>query len=104
MPNPSTIATLERRATLEAAAQPLPVFRARKRPARSRPCMLGSCEPNPIVKARPEVPGTEVFEQMFVASRKQFVAMAYSILRSTEDAEDAVQILGNPVRVRSLGE
>jgi RNA polymerase sigma factor (sigma-70 family) len=53
--------------------------------------MLGSCKPNPVVKARPEVPGTDVFEQMFVASRKQFVAMAYSILRNTEDAEDAVQ-------------
>src|SRR5215469_12385955 len=65
MPNPSTRATFDRRATLGAAAQPLP--------------------------ARPEVPGTEVFEQMFVASRKQFVAMAYSILRNTEDAEDAVQ-------------
>jgi RNA polymerase sigma-70 factor (ECF subfamily) len=28
---------------------------------------------------------------MFVASRQQFVAIAYSILRNTEDAEDAVQ-------------
>jgi len=28
---------------------------------------------------------------MFVACRKQFVAIAYSILRNTEDAEDAVQ-------------
>jgi len=28
---------------------------------------------------------------MFVASRKQFLAIAYSILRNTEDAEDAVQ-------------
>jgi RNA polymerase sigma-70 factor, ECF subfamily len=53
--------------------------------------MVGSCELNPVVKARPEVPGADVFEQMFVASRKQFVAMAYSILRNTEDAEDAVQ-------------
>ena len=85
MPNPSTKATLNRRAILGAAAQP------RKRPARTGFCMLGSCEPNPDVKARPEVPGTDVFEQMFVASRKQFVAMAYSILRNTEDAEDAVQ-------------
>ena len=91
MLNPSTRATFDRRATLGAAAQPLPVFRARKTPARSGSCMLGDCEPNPVVKARPEVPGTEVFEQMFVASRKQFVAMAYSILRNTEDAEDAVQ-------------
>jgi RNA polymerase sigma-70 factor, ECF subfamily len=91
MPKPSSSVTFSRRISARAAGQPLPVFRARKRPVRAGSCMLGSCEPNPDVKARPEVPGTDVFEQMFVASRKQFVAMAYSILRNTEDAEDAVQ-------------
>src|SRR6516165_24972 len=84
MPNPSSSPTFSRRASLGAAAKPLPTLRARKRPERSGSCKLGSCEPN-------HVPGTEAFEQMFVASRQQFVAMAYSILRNTEDAEDAVQ-------------
>lgn len=89
MPKPSSSVTFSRRISAGAAGQP--VFRARKRPVRAGSCMLGSCKPNPVVKARPEVPGTDVFEQMFVASRKQFVAKAYSILRNTEDAEDAVQ-------------
>ena len=84
MPNPSSSPTFSRRASLGAAAKPLPTLRARKRPERSGSCKLGSCEAN-------HVPGTEAFEQMFVASRQQFVAMAYSILRNTEDAEDAVQ-------------
>jgi RNA polymerase sigma-70 factor, ECF subfamily len=91
MPKPFSSVTFSRRISAGAAGQPLPVFRARKRPVRAGSCMLGSCKPNPVVKARPEVPGTDVFEQMFVASRKQFVAKAYSILRNTEDAEDAVQ-------------
>lgn len=33
----------------------------------------------------------EAFEQLLLTSRAQFVAMAYSILRNKEDAEDAVQ-------------
>jgi RNA polymerase sigma-70 factor (ECF subfamily) len=33
----------------------------------------------------------EAFEQMLLTSRAKFVAMAYSILRNKEDAEDAVQ-------------
>jgi acyl-CoA synthetase (AMP-forming)/AMP-acid ligase II len=33
----------------------------------------------------------EAFQQMFVAYRPKFVAMAHSILRNREDAEDAVQ-------------
>jgi len=70
---------------------PQPVFRARKRSARSGSCKPASCEPDHFVEAQVEVPGTEAFEEMFVASRKQFVATAYSILRNTEDAEDAVQ-------------
>jgi RNA polymerase sigma-70 factor, ECF subfamily len=35
--------------------------------------------------------GRKAFEEMFVASRPKFVAMARSILRNREDAEDAVQ-------------
>ena len=43
------------------------------------------------VHARAEALGREAFEEMFVASRPNFVAIAYSILRTREDAEDAVQ-------------
>ncbi len=35
--------------------------------------------------------GSEAFEEMFVASRPKFVAIARTILRNREDAEDAVQ-------------
>jgi RNA polymerase sigma-70 factor, ECF subfamily len=91
MPNQSSSVTFSRRISAGAAAQPLSVLRVRKRSVRAGSCMLGSCEPNLVVKARPEVPGTDAFERMFVESRRQFVAMAYSILRNTEDAEDAVQ-------------
>jgi RNA polymerase sigma-70 factor, ECF subfamily len=87
MPNSSSSATFNRRANVGADTKPLTIFRARKRSAQSGSCKLRRCEPNHFV----EVPeGTEVFEEMFVASRRQFVAIAYSILRNREDAEDAV--------------
>ena len=53
-----------------AISKPLPVFRIRKRSVRS---------------------GWEAFEEMFVASRSKFVAIARNILHNSEDAEDAVQ-------------
>ena len=89
MPNRSSSVTFSRRASLGAAIKP--VFRGRKASARSGSCKLKRCEPNHLVKTRGEVPGTEVFQEMFVTSRQQFVAMAYSIVRNKEDADDAVQ-------------
>src|SRR6516225_11425273 len=89
MPNASSSVSFSRRAGLGAAIKP--VFRGRKASARSGPCKLRRCEPNHLVITRIEVPGTEAFQEMFVASRQQFVAMAYSIVRNREDAEDAVQ-------------
>ncbi len=58
--------------------------------------MLTSCKPashesHNLVEAGPEVTGMEAFQEMFVASRSKFVAMAHAILRNREDAEDAVQ-------------
>jgi len=91
MPNPSSGVTRSRRVNVGAVTTPQPVFRPRKRSARSGSCKAGGCEPDHFVKAQGEVPGTKAFEEMFVVSRKQFVAIAYSILRNTEDAEDAVQ-------------
>src|SRR6516162_2397290 len=89
MPDPSSSVTFSRRASLGVAIKP--VFRGREASARSGVCKLRRCEPNHLVKTRGEAPGTEAFQEMFVASRQQFVAMAYSIVRNREDAEDAVQ-------------
>ena|SRR5215469_10748051 len=89
MSNASSCVTSSRGASLAGAAIK-PVFRERKAPARSGSCKLRRCEPNHLVKTQGEVLGTEAFQDMFVTSRQQFVAMAYSIVRNTEDAEDAV--------------
>ena len=91
MPNPSSGATLSRRANAGAAAKPLPVLSVRKRSARSGSRKPVGCEPNHPVKTQLEIPTTETFHEMFVTSRPKFVATAYSILRNIEDAEDAVQ-------------
>ena len=40
---------------------------------------------------RPDSVGTEALEEMFASSRTRFLAIAYSVLRNKEDAEDAVQ-------------
>jgi len=91
MPSPSSSVTFNRRTNVGPDTKALTSFRVRKRLARSGSGKPGSCEPNHFIEARGKVLGTEAFEEMFVASRKQFVAIAYSILRNTEDAEDAVQ-------------
>ncbi len=91
MPNPSSGATLSRRASAGAAASPRPVLRVRKRSARLGSPTPVSCEPNHPVQTQLEIPTTETFHEMFVKSRSKFVAAAYSILRNIEDAEDAVQ-------------
>lgn len=44
-----------------------------------------------FVPAQPEGHEWEAVQEMFLASRPRFVALAYSILRNKEDAEDAVQ-------------
>ncbi len=44
-----------------------------------------------FVPAQPEGHEWEAVQKLFLASRPRFVALAYSILRNKEDAEDAVQ-------------
>jgi RNA polymerase sigma-70 factor, ECF subfamily len=73
------------------ASQPLPVFRRAKKNTRSAPSKTASCGACSLVETREEVLGKEALEEMFVASRKRFLAIAYSILRDGEDAQDAVQ-------------
>jgi RNA polymerase sigma-70 factor, ECF subfamily len=73
------------------ASQPLPVFRTAKKNMRSAPSKTASCGACSLVETREEVLGKEALEEMFVVSRKRFLAIAYSILRDREDAQDAVQ-------------
>src|SRR6202166_4278035 len=79
------------RTNAAAISKPLPVFRTRKRNARSTSCESPSYEAHNVAETRAEVIGTEAFEEMFVASRQKFIATAHAILRNREDAEDAVQ-------------
>jgi len=44
-----------------------------------------------LVETQEKVLTKVALEEMFVASRQKFLAIAYSILRNREDAEDAVQ-------------
>jgi RNA polymerase sigma-70 factor, ECF subfamily len=79
------------RTNAAAISKPLPVFRTKKGNVRSTSCKSPSYEADNVVETRAEVIGREAFEEMFVASRPKFVAMAHGILRNREDAEDAVQ-------------
>ncbi len=79
------------RANAAAISKPLHVFRTRKTTMRSTSCESPSCEAYNVAETRSEVIGREAFQEMFVASRSKFVAMASAILRNREDAEDAVQ-------------
>jgi RNA polymerase sigma-70 factor, ECF subfamily len=79
------------RTNAAAISKPLPVLRTRKWNARSTSCESPSYEAHNVAETRAEAIGTEAFEEMFVASRPKFVAMAHAILRNREDAEDAVQ-------------
>jgi len=79
------------RANVAAISTPLPVFRTRKRSMRPSSWESPSHDVKNVVETQAELLGREAFEVMFVASRSKFVAMAYSILRNREDAEDAVQ-------------
>ncbi len=72
-------------------SKPLPVFRGRKRNPVSTSYKPASHESHNLVEAGPEVMGMEAFQEMFVAYRPKFVAIAHAILRNREDAEDAVQ-------------
>lgn len=87
----SRSASLVGRTNAAAVSKALPVFRARKRNMRSTSCESSSYEAHNAAETRADVIGTEVFEEMFEASRQKFVATAHAILRNREDAEDAVQ-------------
>ena len=79
------------RANAATTSKPLPVFRTRKRSMRSTSCESPSYEAHNVAETRAELIGREAFEEMLVALRPKFVAMACTVLRNREDAEDAVQ-------------
>ncbi|HET7107489.1 MAG TPA: RNA polymerase sigma factor [Candidatus Acidoferrum sp.] len=87
----SRAASVSRHASAPEFSEALPVFRRSKRIVRSTSCGTASDLAHNLVKTRAEVLGREALEVMFAASRSKFVAIAYSILRNREDAEDAVQ-------------
>ena len=74
-----------------AVSEPLSVFGGRKRKVRSSSRKSSRQESQNLVDGRREASGVQAFQEMFLASRPRFVAMANAILRNREDAEDAVQ-------------
>lgn len=87
----SRIAIVSRHTSAPEFSGALPVFRRSKRIGRSTSCGTTSDLAHNLVKTRAEVLGRGALEEMFAASRSKFVAIAYSILRNREGAEDAVQ-------------
>src|SRR5258705_997293 len=65
--------------------------RARNNHLRPRSRAAASYTSRRFVPAQPEGHEWEAVQEMFLSSRPRFVALAYSILRDKEDAEDAVQ-------------
>jgi hypothetical protein len=90
----STSASFSGRTDAAAVDKHRPVFRGRKGNARFSACNSASSELRSSVDTRSETQGMEAFEEMVVASRSKFVALAQAILRNREDAEDAVQNAG----------
>jgi RNA polymerase sigma-70 factor, ECF subfamily len=84
-------ASLVGRANAAAISKPVPIFRTRKKSVLLTSCESASYEACNRAETRAEVMGKAAFEEMFVASRPKFLAIARSILRTKEDAEDAVQ-------------
>src|ERR1700739_2393979 len=74
-----------------AARKPLPIFRRLRKNVRSATSGTATHGPRKQVEAPEEILTKEALEEMFVESRNRFLAIAYSILRNREDAQDAVQ-------------
>ena len=74
-----------------AARKSLPVFERLKKNVHSAAPNSPSYGPRKLEEIREEFPRNRALEDMFVASHNRLVAVAHSILRNREDAEDAVQ-------------
>jgi RNA polymerase sigma-70 factor, ECF subfamily len=87
----SATATVSRASSAPEFSRALPVLRRPKRNLRLVSCGRANDFSDRCRKTHAEALGREALEEMFVTSRSKFVAIAYSILRNREDAEDAVQ-------------
>jgi RNA polymerase sigma-70 factor (ECF subfamily) len=87
----STSAQCAGHACTGAADSRLHSSRARNNHVRPHSRGAASYTSHRIVPAQPEGHEWEAVQEMFLASRPRFIALAYSILRNKEDAEDAVQ-------------
>jgi RNA polymerase sigma-70 factor (ECF subfamily) len=67
-----------------------PIFRGQNRHG-LRAGASACNQPRRPVETRPVAHGMEAFQEMVLASRPKFLAVANTILRNREDAEDAVQ-------------
>ena len=85
------IANSIRQSRKVAARKSLPVFERLKKNVHSAAPNSPSYGPRKLEEIREEFPGTGALEDIFAASHNRFVAVAHSILRNREDAEDAVQ-------------
>jgi RNA polymerase sigma-70 factor, ECF subfamily len=85
------IASFIEQSNKAAARKPLPVFQTLKKNVRSAAPKSPSYGSRKLEEIRGEFPRNGALEEMFVTSHKRFVAVAHSILRNREDAEDAVQ-------------
>jgi RNA polymerase sigma-70 factor, ECF subfamily len=63
----------------------------RKRNVRPAPSKTASTKSRGMAEIPDGGLCTEALQEMFVASRKRFLSIAYSVLRNREDSEDAVQ-------------
>jgi RNA polymerase sigma-70 factor (ECF subfamily) len=74
-----------------ASRKSLPILRKQKKNVISVSSKRTSSRDRTLAETREEVLRQAALEEMFIASRKRFLAIAYSILRNADDAEDAVQ-------------
>ena len=63
----------------------------RKKEAKAQQPGSAKRQQGKLAPVRPEAQEWEAFQEIYLASRGRFVALAYGILRNKEDAEDAVQ-------------
>jgi RNA polymerase sigma-70 factor (ECF subfamily) len=87
----SPTASVSERISTPGPSTASPIFRTAKRKVRSVSCRRPSDLADRFVKTHAEALRRRALEEMFVSTRSKFVAIAYSILRNKEDAEDAVQ-------------
>jgi RNA polymerase sigma-70 factor, ECF subfamily len=87
----SRTASVSGRTSAPEFSRAFPVLRAPRRYVRSVSCGRTNGLADRFVKTHAEALERKELEEMFVPSRPKFIAIAYSVLRNREDAEDAVQ-------------